>query len=293
MAQETKTLQPDLQKFTPRPRLELLIKWVMFTAAITGMAILSAFYPIWANVPFIVIPSILTLIFAKPVFFEKIKLLTLVVMRTFIVFAVIFNLGQFYANLIMVAMIVNILEATFTDLKHKQYFNFVTGLFLAAGVVTMRASWGAVAAGPGAEYDYYFVNGFNSAATICWVVAYTIWNWIFVTGEFSSSVSLMHTGFLASPIISCLATMGTLGFPGGFGLWYLARANSLSIGGYMQICCKNWFEKEFYNSKFEKFVAWTHKWYVQLVLMLICLALIGYTFIGGLIEVGVGYTSGL
>lgn len=284
-------VQPKLQEFTPRPRVEMLIKWVMFTAAITGMALLSAFYPIWANIPLIVIPSILTLIFAKPVFFEKIKLLTLVVMRVFIVFAVIFGIGQFYANLIMVAMIVNILEATFTDLKHKQYFNFVSGLMLALGVITMRASWGAVAGGPGGEYDYYFVNGFNQAATICWAIAYTIWNWIFVTGEFSSSVSLMHTGFLASPLISCIVTMGA-GFPGGFGLWYLARANSLSIGGYMQICCKNWFEKEFYNSKFEKFVAWTHKWYVQLVLMLICLGLILYGFIGAFVlGNGIGYTS--
>lgn len=274
-------LVPQIGRFEERPKAEMLVKWVLFTAAITGMAILSAFYPIWANVPLIVIPSLLTLFLAKPVFFEKLKLATLITLRVLVVFAVIFNFGGVYSKyIVMVAMMVNILEATFTDLKNKQYFNFVSGLFLAVGVLFMKGSWGGVAGGPGEGYDYYFTNGFNEAATITWVVAYTIWNWIFVTGEFSASVSLMHVGFLASPIIACLATMGG-GFPGGFGLWYLVRANSLSIGGYMQITCKNWFEREFYNKKFERFVRWTHKPLVQALLMCVCLGLILYTIVSG------------
>lgn len=273
-------LVPQIGKFQERPRAELVVKLVLFTAAITAMAVMSAFYPIWANIPFIVIPSLLTLFFAKPVF-RKLKLATLITLRILVVFAVIFNFGGIYAQyIVMVAMIVNILEATLTDFKHKQYFNFVSGLLLAVGVLFMRGSWGGIAGGPGEGYDYYFTNGFNQAATITWVIAYTIWNWIFVTGEFSASVSLMHVGFLASPLIACLATMGG-GFPGGFGLWYLVRANSLSIGGYMQITCKNWFEKEFYNSKFEKFVRWTHKPLVQAILMCVCIGLILYTIITG------------
>mgnify|MGYP003391159735 CR=1 FL=1 len=66
---------------------EVFFKWIMFTAAITGMAIISAFYPIHANIPLVVIPSILVLIFAKPVFFEKLKLITLLTMRILNVFA--------------------------------------------------------------------------------------------------------------------------------------------------------------------------------------------------------------
>lgn len=62
---------------TAQSRTEVLFKWIMFTAAITGMAIISAFYPIQGNVPLIVIPSILVLVFAKPVFFERLKLMTL------------------------------------------------------------------------------------------------------------------------------------------------------------------------------------------------------------------------
>ena len=276
----------SLQQFPSRPRLELFFKWLMFTAAISAMALLSTYYPIWGNIPLIVIPSILTLLFAKPVFFEKIKLFTLVTMRTLIVFAVLFDFGQIYSDIIMIMMIINILEATLTDFKHKQYFNFVSGIFLALGVLAMTPAWGANAGGPGAGMDYYFVDGVNKTATICWVVAYTIWNWIFVTGEFSASVSLLHTGFLSAPMLLCLITMPSVGFAGGFGLWYLVRANTLSIGGYMQICCKNWFETQFYSPRFEKFVAWTHKWYVQLVLMIVCLALIGYTLVGGIMTNG-------
>ena len=277
------------------------VVWACLFIAIVGLSMLTSFFPIWVNIPVNVIVPILILVFLKPVFFERLKLTTLVILRAAIVPAVFLFVyagvgAEWFIYVVLLFLAINILEATFTDLKHKCYYNFVSGLVLAVTILTLIPGVRWISLMPGNELAYAFtyeVGNQMVIGTVCWWIAYTIWNWIFVTGEFSSSVSLMHTGFLASPIISCLATMGTLGFPGGFGLWYLVRANSLSIGGYMQICCKNWFEKEFYNSTFEKFVAWTHKWYVQLVLMLICLALIGYTFIGGLIEVGVGYTSGL
>ena len=114
---------------------EVLFKWIMFTAAITGMAILAAFYPVQGNVPLIVIPSILVLIFCKPVFFERLKLTTLLTMRILIVLAAlrVFN-PQVYVDCIMLMLIVNILEATFTDLlRYKKYFNAVSGFALALG----------------------------------------------------------------------------------------------------------------------------------------------------------------
>ena len=49
---------------------------------------------------------------------------------------------------------------------------------------------------------------------------------------------------------------------------------SLSIGGWMQIGAKEWFEREFYNERFDRFVKWTKKKPVQIVCMLINLALI-------------------
>lgn len=252
-------------------KADMIVKWVMFTASITGMALMAGFYPVYGNVPLIVIPSILVLIFSKPVFFERLKLTTLLSMRIIIVAAAyrLFN-PQVYVDVIMLMLIVNILEATFTDLlRHKKYFNAVSGFAVAIGVITLRGLWKFDAP----FGDYYLAEGALPAITIMYALAYTLWNWIFVTNEFSSSVSLMHVGFLAAPLIGSVCTLG-LGEFGGIGMWLLLRANSLSIGGWMQIGAKDWFEREFYNEKFDKFVKWTKSTPVQVVCMLINLALI-------------------
>ncbi len=277
--------------FEPRPRIEMIIKWVLFTFTILFLALLSAYYPVEANIPFIVIPSILVLIFAKPVMFERLKLTTLVTMRIVIVFAAFFNFGQMYVSFILLALIVNILEATFTDLlKHKNYFNAFTGFLLAISVCCLKGNWLDELG-----LNFYLTESANQAATICWVIAYTIWNWIFVTDEFSSSVSMMHLGFLGAPIIGSIITMSSLfaGGVGGFGMWLLLRANTLAIGGYMQISAKNWFEKEFYNEKFEKFVKYTHKNYIQVIAMLICTALLIYCFVASIMAGYIGYTPSI
>jgi len=267
--------------------MELVAKWLMFTAAILFMAIMSMFYPVEANIPLIVVPSILVLIFAKPVFFEKMKLTTLVVMRILIVLAAfrLFN-PQVYVDVILLMLIINILEATFTDfIKHKKYFNGISGLALAVGVISLKGAW-AYGAPIG---NYYLVTGPTIAVTLCYVFAYTLWNWIFVTDEFSPSVSLMHVGFLGAPILGCLCTLG-LGAFGGFGMWLLLRANTLSIGGWLQISCKGWFEKEFYSPKFEKFIAWTHKTLPQIIFMVINLALIATCIAIAAANGAIGYT---
>lgn len=268
-------------------RVEIIIKWVMFTAAITGMAIISGFYPVYGNIPLIVIPSILVLLFSKPVFFERLKLTTLLTMRILVVFAALrfFN-PQVYVDLIMLALIVNILEATLTDLlRYKKYYNAISGFALALGVITLRGLW---------QYDtpfgdYYLARGALPVITIMYAVAYTIWNWIFVTNEFSSSVALMHVGFLSAPLIGSLCTLG-LGAYGGIGMWLLLRANSLAIGGWMQIAAKQWFENEFYNEKFDKFVKWTKGRNVQIVCMLVNLALIAACIILMMQNGGITYT---
>ncbi len=269
-----------------RGKADTLIKWVMFTAAITGMAIFSGFYPIVGNVPMIVIPSILVLLLAKPVFFERLKLTTLLTMRIVIVFAAmkLFN-PQVYVDLIMLALIVNILEATFTDLlRYKKYFNAVSGFAVALGVVSLRGLW---------QWDapfgnYYLTRGVIPAVTLMYALAYTIWNWIFVTNEFSDSVALMHVGFLLAPLLGCLFTSG-MGVYGGLGMWLLLRANSLAIGGWMQIGAKDWFEREFQSDAFSKFVAWTKKRNVQIAAMLINLVLIGACIVITVMHGGAGF----
>jgi hypothetical protein len=83
----------------------------------------------------------------------------------------------------------------------------------------------------------------------------------------------MHVGFLGAPLIGILCTLG-LGSYGGLGLWLILRGNSLAIGGWMQIAAKKWFEEEFYDSRFAKFVQFTKRKPVQILLMLINVVLI-------------------
>lgn len=255
-----------------RNQVEVLFKLIMFTSSIASMALISALYPIYANIPLIVIPSILVLLLAKPVFFEKLKLSTLVIMRILIIFAALGLINtQLYVNLILWMLIINILEATFTDLlKHKKYYNAISGFAVAIGVFALSGFWvnNAIVG------NYYLVNGYSKLITFLYVIAYTIWNWIFVTNEFSSSVSLMHIGFLSAPLIGCLCTswMNELG---GIGMWLLLRANSLSIGGWLQIGAKNWFENEFFEENFNSFVNWTKGKNIQILFMLINVLLIG------------------
>lgn len=256
---------------TKQRKIEVLFKWIMFTAAITGMAMISAYYPVQGNIPLIIIPSIMVLIFAKPVFFEKLKLTTLIVIRVLVVFAALeLFKRQLYVNICLWALIINILEATFTDLlRHKKYFNAVSGFALAAGVLALSGAW-AEGAPMG---QFYTVTGALPVVTLCYIIAYTLWNWIFVTNEFSPSVALMHVGFLSAPIIGCICS-AWMGPFGGLGMWLLLRANSLAIGGWLQIGAKSWFEKEYHDDKFAKFVEWTHTKPVQIVCMIINVALI-------------------
>lgn len=279
----------QISQFPARPRTELCYKLLMFTAAITGMALLSSFYPIWGNVPFIVIPSILTLLLAKPVFFEKMKLFTLVVMRLLVVAAAarLFD-PNIYVDLILLALIVNILEATFTDLfRHKKIWNGISGIALALGVFALHGTWlpdGSVPFG----MDYYLIGG-PGAITILYILGYTLWNWIFVTDEFSPSVSLMHVGFLAAPIIGCICTLG-MGPAGGFTMWLLLRACSLSIGGWLQIGIKGWFEKEFYSEKFAKFIDFVHTTPVQIICMIINVGLMAAALLIAFQQGAIGLT---
>ena len=277
------------QQFPERPRTELLYKLLMFTAAITAMAIMSAFYPIWGNIPFIVIPSFLTLLFAKPVFFEKLKLTTLVLVRLVVVGAAMrwYN-PQVYVDLILLALVVNILEATMTDFfRHKKIWNGISGLALALGVIALHGSWLPNEMTPHGT-DYYLVGG-PGAVTILYIIGYTLWNWIFVTDEFSPSVSLMHVGFLSAPIIGCICTLG-MGEIGGFNLWLLLRACTLSIGGWLQIGIKGWFEKEFYSEKFAKFIDWVHTTPVQIVCMIINVSLMAAAIFIAYKNGAIGYT---
>ncbi len=248
---------------------------------ITVLSILAAFFPLWVNVPLHVFLPIYILTTKKMVMFEKLKLSTLVVMRALIVL-VLFGLmsSEWYIRIVLIFLIINILEATFTDLlKNKMYFNFVTGLALAASVLVLGAVWTSNVTGPlSGIYRTYVTSGGNKlfllksakmGASIAWIIAYTIWNWLFVIGEFSPSIGYHHVAILSSPIISSLLFWDP-------GYWLVMRANSLTAGGIIQIACKEELEKELRHKGLTRFIERVKGNAIQLVLMLINLLLLAY-----------------
>jgi hypothetical protein len=57
---------------------------------------------------------------------------------------------------------------------------------------------------------------------LCAAIAYTLWNWNFVAGNFSPAVAMLHVATLAAPLFCGLAG-------GNMGYWLIARATSLTV----------------------------------------------------------------
>ena len=252
--------------------------WLCSAIIITIVSFLTSYFPVWANIPVNVVLPFLVLIYLKTVFFEKLKLSTLIVLRTVIVVAVFMDYfanigGLWFVYVVLAFLSINILEATFTDLKYKKYFNFVTGLVLAASVLALAPSWVNLS---GKSFAFSYIYEANNSAptaqyafwgTVCWIIAYTIWNWIFVTDEFSPAIAYLHFAILGMPLLGCIITRNP-------GLWLVFRANSLTCGGILQISCKQIFEEKLKNEKMTAFVKTSQKTGVQAVLMIINLALL-------------------
>ncbi len=249
--------------------------WIIATIAITCVSMMTSMQPIWANIPFNVFLAVIILLKCNLVFFERMKLITLTVIRLAIVAAVFIpDFRNIYVIIVLVFLGINILEATFTDLiRYKRIFNGITGLALTVSVVFLSLEWIDISQTTSLFGNFSHIYTANAATfwgTIAWIIAYTLWNWIFVTNEFSTSIARLHVGILLAPIIGCIIF-------GNPGYWLVFRANSLTFGGCFQIVEKQNLEERFKSAAFEKFVASTKTNASQCVLMLVNLALIAVT----------------
>ncbi|MEG1365894.1 MAG: hypothetical protein RSC96_01635 [Oscillospiraceae bacterium] len=247
---------------------------LFLTIAFTATSMLAASQPILVNILVNVILPVIILAFCKLVFFERLKLTTLTLLRIAIVFSV-FNIldRQLFVNIVLIFLFINIMEATFTDIfRYKKYFNGVSGIVLAVSIIFLRGSWIDLTHltdfGFFAKFMHmYEFHAPTAIGTVCWIIAYTIWNWVFVTNEFSDSVAKLHVGILAAPILGSLIT-------GNPGFWLAFRAGSLAYGGCFQIAEKEFVEENLKSSVFSKFVAFTKKTGVQIALMIINIVLL-------------------
>ena len=311
---------PEAIDYKVTPGLDTVLKWFMFTATILGVSVLTSKFQVYGNIPFNIVLGIIVLFAMKPVFFETLKLSTLLVGRVLCIFACFALIpGPIFVVVVLGLYIINILEATMTDFfKNKQYYNGVSGIFVAIGASAffLGSTWGTTTtpyspiyfidgfSNLGTEVAFtseYFTNQasvFNGAVTgttsvgigitIAMIIAYTIWNWLFVTGEFSSSVALMHVGFLLAPILGVfigpLVGMGRFGMAPDTGLWLLFRASTLTFGGILQIGGKNWFENNFYFEKFDKFVKYVkNSKPIQITCMVVCCSLMIFAVVAGFV----------
>lgn len=118
-------------------KMPSLIKVMLFVALFTAIALLTMFQPIWANIPLNIIIPILLLIFMRMVFFERMKHTTLICMRLLVVVTIFgLFLGETCVKIVLVLWMINILEATITDLSKKHYFNAITGFALTLSLLT-------------------------------------------------------------------------------------------------------------------------------------------------------------
>ena len=240
------------------------IKIVLFATLFTSTALLTMFQPIWANIPLNIIIPVLLLLFMEMVFFERLKLTTLICMRILVV-VTIFGLfsGATCVKIVLILWMINILEATLTDLSKKHYLNAVTGLALTISLFTFftkenLSAWNGV---------YYTLLYNGNIGTICWIIAYTLWNWVFVSYDFSPAIAKFHIAILSAPIIGSLITMSP-------GVWFILRGNSLTTGGITEIAFKKKLEPSLQSSHMTNFVNGTHKFSVQLSVMILNLLLI-------------------
>ena len=78
---------PEAMDYRVTPGLDIFLKWLMFTVTILGISVLTSKFQAYANIPFNIVCGIIVLIAMKPVFFETLKLTTLLVGRTIVLFA--------------------------------------------------------------------------------------------------------------------------------------------------------------------------------------------------------------
>ncbi|MCY1151644.1 MAG: hypothetical protein OWP43_04385 [Sphaerochaetaceae bacterium] len=240
------------------------IKLVLFLVLFTASALLTMFQPIWANIPLNIIIPALLLMFMEMVFFERLKLSTLICMRLLVVVTV-FGLfsGPTCVKIVLVLWMINILEATITDLSKKHYLNAITGFVLTLSLFTFftqqnLSSWNGV-------YYSLFFNG--TVGTICWIISYTLWNWDFVSYDFPPSIAKLHLAVLASPIVGALITSNP-------GLWFILRGNSLTTAGVTEIAFKKKIDKSLESERMTNFVEKVHTFPVQLTLMILNVLLV-------------------
>ncbi|OAS21072.1 hypothetical protein [Paenibacillus oryzisoli] len=235
-------------------RLLKFPQWIGFLIILTILSFgttLTAFSPLYANGLINIVIPICILFALRSDFFEKLKLSTLVIGRVLVVLTFVgYFPSEWLVPIIVWLLRVNILEATLTDFKNKNYYNVFSGLALVATSFVISGAW----------LGSYYIT--VNEAMIYWVIAYTFWNWNFVIYEFKQPIGFYHLAVLTTPLLIVCLTLNP-------GLWLIMRANSLTFAGIIQISGKAYIESYLASPAMLTFITTVKKSPVQISIMVI------------------------
>ncbi|NOU67211.1 hypothetical protein GC096_24505 [Paenibacillus sp. LMG 31461] len=235
-------------------RLMRLPKWIGFLIILTILSlgtILTAFSPLYANGLINIVIPICILFALRSDFFEKLKLSTLVIGRVLVLLTFVgYFPSEWLVPIIVWLLRINILEATWTDFKNKNYYNVISGLILIATSFVITGTW----------LGSYYIT--VNEAMIFWALAYTLWNWDFVIYEFKQQIGFYHIAVLTTPLLIVCLTMNP-------GLWLIMRATSLTFAGIFQISGKAYIESYFISPTLLNFITTVKKHPIQISIMVI------------------------
>ena len=101
---------PEAMDYKVTPALDTVLKWFMFTVTILGVSVLTSKFQVYGNIFCNLVLGIIVLIAMKPVFFEALKLSTLLVGRFIVLFACFGLLpGPIFVVIVLGLYIINIL----------------------------------------------------------------------------------------------------------------------------------------------------------------------------------------
>lgn len=232
------------------------------------VTLVSSLFPLWGNLPINILIPLFVMLTSSMVFFEKLKISTLVLGKCLLILMA-FSLirEKTFVLIIVVLMYINITEATLTDFKNKRYFNFISGLaLLATTFILFNYRWEILLQSDGGfVHSGYYTTEY--APVVFWIAAYTIWNWNFVIGEFSSSIGKYHVAVLVTPLLLSLVLRNP-------GFWWIARSSSLTFSLLLQIRYKERIENDFYSESFSLFVEAVKTRHIQIILMAVNILLV-------------------
>ena len=174
-------------------------------------AALAVRFPIAAGVPLCVLAPAWVLVTGRVQGFARLKLATLLISRSMVPLAVLGLFpGPLAANIVLFFYRINIAEAVVEDFRKRHWANGCAGAVVLFFTAFVHVEW---------MQTYYLVY---PAPFLCAAIAYTIWNFNFVSLNFPPSTTMLHAATLTAPLFLGAAY-------GDMGIWLITRATSLTI----------------------------------------------------------------